>query len=84
MSNTIFVRPTTQARPQLIMAFVMNGEPAGDGERVVIFERHPDHPHPGEIFITTASGATEVARTARIADLLANGVLEVVDAGRQK
>lgn len=47
------------------MAFVMNDEPAGDGERVVILERHPDHPHPGgEIFITTGSGATEVARTA--------------------
>lgn len=82
MFETIFVRPTNQAQPQHILAFVMADEPPGGGERVVLFERHSAHPG-GEVFITTGSGATEVARTQRVADLLASGVLEVVHVGRK-
>jgi hypothetical protein len=60
--------------------FVIPGEKAEPG-RVVLWERHPAHPHPeGEIFIKSSdNSAIEVAQTARVRELLLERKLKRVE-----
>lgn len=45
---------------------------------VVLFERHPDHPNNGECFISHDGLKYQVAETARIKQLIGEGLLERV------
>ena len=56
---------------------------AGDpnNKRVVLWERHPDHPN-GEVFIAGGKDTHTVARTPQVAALLANGRLVEVKTKR--
>lgn len=65
----------------------------GDNGKVVLWERHPDHPKPvnrhgkeakvGEAFISNDGKSRIVAETARVKELIGLGRLELAKAGSE-
>lgn len=60
----------------------------GDDGKVVLWERHPDHPKPkgkkvktGEAFISNDGKSRIVAETPRVKELIGLGRLEIAKAG---
>lgn len=63
----------------------------GDDGKVVLWERHPDHPKPkgkkvktGEAFISNDGKSRIVAETAEVKRLIGLGLLERTKAGEDK
>lgn len=82
MTQIIAVKPANIPQERPLQAFVLDtsgGLPAG-GDTVILWERDDRHPQ-GEIFISTGSPVTRVARTERVNRLILDRVLEIVDEG---